>query len=417
MRVVDDRVKKASAQQLRSQFDRAAFKEGESVEDFILRLNGMVATLGETVEEHVVVEKVLCCVPPRLKQIALAISTLLDVRTLIVANLFGRLKTVEDAFEDPPPALQQDSKLYLTEEEWDARRVWRETERQGSGGAGGSGSSGNGGGRGGGSDRGRGRGRGRSFGGRGPQKTDECRRCGKLGHWAQECKAKAKKDQAHTVQEEEASLMVARVTECQILVKGESAAAKTGGELAAGLVIHEEKVFVQLGKPADDWDAKVWIVDTGATNHMTGSCAAFVDLDTHVRGTVRFDDDSTAEIEGRGRVEFVCKNGELRSFDEVYFIPKLAANIVSVGRLDEDGYQVHIGSGELTIRVLGGKLLARVKRTTSRLYLLLVKLSVKRCLLTKEEAEARRWPERLGHINFQAIKIWPKRSWCGDCQY
>jgi hypothetical protein len=37
-------------------------------------------------------------------------------------------------------------------------------------------------------------------------------------------------------------------------------------------------------------------------------------------------------------VEFVCKNDELGSFDGVYFIPKLTANIVSVGRLDEDGY-------------------------------------------------------------------------------
>jgi hypothetical protein len=108
MRVGDDRVKKASMQQLRNQFDRATFKEGELVEDFILRLNDMVATLvtlGETVEEHVVVEKVLCCVPPRLKQITLAIFTLLDVRTLTVANLVGRLKMAEEAFEDPPPSL------------------------------------------------------------------------------------------------------------------------------------------------------------------------------------------------------------------------------------------------------------------------------------------------------------------------
>jgi hypothetical protein len=29
-------------------------------------------------------EKILCCVPPRLKQIALAISTLLDVESLTV---------------------------------------------------------------------------------------------------------------------------------------------------------------------------------------------------------------------------------------------------------------------------------------------------------------------------------------------
>jgi hypothetical protein len=47
-------------------------------------------------------------------------------------------------------------------------------------------------------------------------------------------------------------------------------------------VIHEEKVFVQLSKPMDDQDTMVWIVDTGATNHMTRSCAAFVDLNTHV---------------------------------------------------------------------------------------------------------------------------------------
>jgi hypothetical protein len=70
-----------------SKFDRATFGEGETVEDFALRLNGMVATLatlGQIVEEHKVMEKILCCVPPRLKQIALAISTLLDVESLTV---------------------------------------------------------------------------------------------------------------------------------------------------------------------------------------------------------------------------------------------------------------------------------------------------------------------------------------------
>jgi hypothetical protein len=51
------------------------------VEDFSLWMNGMVATLatlGEVVEEHKVIEKILHSVPPRLKQITLAISTLLD---------------------------------------------------------------------------------------------------------------------------------------------------------------------------------------------------------------------------------------------------------------------------------------------------------------------------------------------------
>jgi hypothetical protein len=52
-----------------------------------------------------------------------------------------------------------------------------------------------------------------------------------------------------------------------------------------------------------------------------------------VQGTVRFGDDSVAEIEGRGTVEFLCKDGEHRVFARVYYIPKLMANIVSLGKL------------------------------------------------------------------------------------
>jgi hypothetical protein len=66
----------------------------------------------------------------------------------------------------------------------------------------------------------------------------------------------------------------------------------------------------------------------------------------------------------------------------VYFIPKLIVNIVSVGRLNEDGYQVLIGDGELAIREPGGKLLAKVKRADNRLYLLTVKLIAARCLVS-----------------------------------
>jgi hypothetical protein len=46
-----------------------------------------------------VVKKILHCVPPRMKKITLTISTLLDVRSLTVTNLLGRLKVTEEAFE------------------------------------------------------------------------------------------------------------------------------------------------------------------------------------------------------------------------------------------------------------------------------------------------------------------------------
>jgi hypothetical protein len=40
MRVGDDRVKKATTQQLRWKFDLATFDDGETVEDYALRLSG-----------------------------------------------------------------------------------------------------------------------------------------------------------------------------------------------------------------------------------------------------------------------------------------------------------------------------------------------------------------------------------------
>jgi hypothetical protein len=399
MRVDNERVKKAAAQQLRNQFDRATFKEGETVEDFALWMNSMVATLatmGEIVEERKVVEKILHYIPQRLRQIALTITTLLDVQYLIVANLAGRLKAAEEAFEEPPSSMQHEGKLYLTEEEWDARRARRDVENPGSGGS--DSSAGRAG-----AERSGERGRGRGSGGHGPQKNDDCRRCGKLSHWARKCRSKSK-EQAHAVHDEEVALMVAMVTVDLISVKGEKPAAATSGVMKGPVVIHEEKVFAQLGRPESSRNAKLWILDTGATNHMTGSRAVFVILDTSVRGTVRFRDDSSVEIEGRGKVEFVCNNGESKTFEGVYFIPKLTANIISVGRLDEDGYQISISGGELAIREPDGRLLAKVKRSDSRLYLLIVELSTATCLVPRGEAEAWRWHERLGHLNFPAMK-------------
>jgi hypothetical protein len=68
---------------------------------------------------------------------------------------------------------------------------------------------------------------------------------------------------------------------------------------------------------------------------MCGYRVAFKDLDEVDRGTVCFGDDSMVQIEGRGSVLFLCKNGEHWLFDGVYYIPRLTTNIMSIRQLDE----------------------------------------------------------------------------------
>jgi hypothetical protein len=69
-RVGDDCVKKVTAQQRRRKFDLTIFDDGETVEDYALRLSGMVVhltTLGEEVKDGEIVTKMLRSLPPRFK--------------------------------------------------------------------------------------------------------------------------------------------------------------------------------------------------------------------------------------------------------------------------------------------------------------------------------------------------------------
>jgi hypothetical protein len=119
VRVGDDRMKKATVKQLRRKFDLATFNDGETVEDYSLRLRGMVvhlAMLCEEVKDDDIITKMLQSLLPCFKQITIVIKTLLDVSTMSVAKLTGRLKEAEVAFEEASMSLQQDGKLYLTEE-------------------------------------------------------------------------------------------------------------------------------------------------------------------------------------------------------------------------------------------------------------------------------------------------------------
>jgi hypothetical protein len=145
-------------------------------------------------------------------------------------------------------------------------------------------------------------------------------------------------------------------------------------------------------------------MDTGASNHMSGSRAAFADLDTGVTSSVRFGDGSIARIEGIGTVIYSCKNGEHRTLPNVYYLPRLTANIVSVGQLDESGYQVLIETSVMHVRDEEKRLLVKIHRSHGRLYILDINLARPVCLAARGDDAAWTWHARFGHLHFAALR-------------
>lgn len=68
--------------------------------------------------------------------------------------------------------------------------------------------------------------------------------------------------------------------------------------------LNQERVF-----PAE-YHEGAWVLDTGATNHMTGRREAMATLDEMVQGAVKFGDGSTVEIHGIGAVTIAGKNND-----------------------------------------------------------------------------------------------------------
>ena len=55
-----------------------------------------------------------------------------------------------------------------------------------------------------------------------------------------------------------------------------------------------------------------WCLNTGATHHMTGLQEFFTELESSVRGSVKFGDSSDVEIKGAGSVVFTATSSEHR---------------------------------------------------------------------------------------------------------
>ncbi|XP_066333685.1 uncharacterized protein [Miscanthus floridulus] len=193
---------KATTQNLHVEYEALKLRDSEAIEEFALRLTGIVqrlATLGDPEPDEKVVAKYLRVVRLRYKQLVISIETLLDIFELSIEEVTGRLKAADDV--ETASSQVVCGKLLLTEEQW-LERYKKESGR------GDTSSSGRGKGHGKPCGRG-GRGNSDACSGSGSHNSggrtssgasranpdDICKRHGKKGHWAEHCHGKLKTEE------------------------------------------------------------------------------------------------------------------------------------------------------------------------------------------------------------------------------
>ncbi|KAL5836715.1 hypothetical protein ACOSQ3_013884 [Xanthoceras sorbifolium] len=154
----------------------------------------------------------------------------------------------------------------------------------------------------------------------------------------------------------------------------------------------------------------MWYLDTGCSNHMCGDKKVFSDLDESFRNTVKFGDNSTISIMGKGNVTLQTKENSTHTISNVLFIPNLKTNLLSVGQLQEKGYEISIKDGVCRIQDAKLGLITQVNMKGNRMFPNYLHNTIHSCFSAKLQNEVWLWYFRYSHLNFGGLKTLQQKN-------
>jgi transposase InsO family protein len=344
------RVKRAQLQALRKEFETLHMKAAESVNDYFGRtliIANKMRIHGESMKDVVIIEKILQSMTPKYDYVVCSIEESNDLDILSIDELQSSLLVHEQRISRH--VVIEEQALQMT---YGAQQGGRDGSRN--------------------NYRGRGRGRGTGRGRFGFDKTTiECYNCGELGHFQWECPRKTRDQKANYAETREEMLLMAHVSSQQAETK------------------------------------HIWFLDSGCSNHMCGQRDIFSHFDSNFRESVKMGNDSTLLVQGKGRVRMEV-NGIIHVITDVFFVPELKTNLLSIGQLQENGLAVLIQQGNCKIFHPEKGLIIETEMTHNRMFVVLADYSQskdQKCLSSMITDQYTLWHYRYGHFSWNGINI------------
>jgi len=155
---------------------------------------------------------------------------------------------------------------------------------------------------------------------------------------------------------------------------------------------------------------------------MTGNIALFSALDQNAKSEVTLGTDSKISVMGKGEVKIFTKKGEKKTIADVYYVPGMKCNLLSIGQLVHKGYNVFFENDVCTImdRAPSKQCIVEVKMTRNRMFPLRIRADLKNkeviAAVTQEafqsvpKDENWLWHLRFGHLNFGGLNLLSRKG-------
>jgi hypothetical protein len=162
---------------------------------------------------------------------------------------------------------------------------------------------------------------------------------------------------------------------------------------------------------------------------MTGNKQWFTDIDEQYQQYVKLGNNFKMAVAGKGNIRLHV-NGITQVITNVYYVPELKNNLISIGQLIEKGVSVLIQNGECRCYHSKEGLFLQTKMSTNRMFAFHATpmSQVSTCFKTVLEDETHLWHCRYGHLNCKGLKtlqskkmvtglpeIRTPRKLCKDC--